>query len=133
MYYWTGDDITEIQANTGVFFWELHPLYFLVKENINQPFQHNYNCLTVEMRFNYNLHRALGLHKCWLYFKIWTHLQPLTSGFHDFFRLNVLSFLRNFGVISINSEIQSIIHFVRRFNRYVIDVQNSAHVQFNLY
>lgn len=87
----------------------------------------------MEIRFNYNLRRALGIHKCWLFFRIWITLRPWAENFLHVFRCNVINFLSNFGVISINSEIRVIQHFMGRFQRHILYVDNSAYVQFNMY
>nr|AIG55172.1 replication enhancer [Dioscorea nummularia] len=68
----TGEDITVVQANRGVFYWELSkPLYFRIKDHIDRPFNNNWDRITVEIWFNYNLRRALRIHKCWLSFTLW--------------------------------------------------------------
>lgn len=87
----------------------------------------------MKIRFNYNLRRALEIHKYWLFFPIWTTLRPRIENFLHVFKCNVMNFLCNFGVISINSVIRVVRHFVGRFDRYILFVDNSAHVQFNLY
>lgn len=130
----TGELLTEEQANTGVFYWQLrNPLYFRVKDHMDRPCNNNWDRITMEIRFNYNLRRALRINKCWLYFRIWTTLRPRTENFLHVFRCNVMNFLNSFGVISINSVIRAVTHFVGRFERHIIDVENSAHVQFYLY
>lgn len=42
-------------------------------------------------------------------------------------------FLQSFGVISMNSIIQVVVHFVRKFLSNIIDVQNTAYIQYDLY
>lgn len=113
MDYRTGDLITEAEANTRVFFWEItNTLYFRVKEHIDHSFHHYQDCITIKVHFNYNLRRSLRLHKCWLFFTIWTFLHPLSDSFLHVFCCNVMNFLHSFSVISINSVIRSVVHFV---------------------
>nr|AIG55166.1 replication enhancer [Dioscorea alata] len=134
MDYRTGDDITVEQANRGVFYWELsNPSYFRIKDHLDRPCGENWDRITVEIRFNYNLRRALQIHKCWLTFTIWTTLRPSSSGFLHVFRNRILQYLYDFGVISINAVVRAVKHFVGRFDRYMLSVQQSAHIQFNLY
>lgn len=114
----TGKLITAPQANNVVFFREVHnPLYLKVIEHISRPFNNNYDGINIEIRFNHNLWKSLKLHKCWLFFLIWTTLEPLSSNFLHLFKFHVMWFLKTFGVISINSVIRAVQHFVGPVDR----------------
>lgn len=43
----------------------------------------------------------MGLHKCWLFFIIWTSLQPLSSNFLNLFQSHVQWLLKSFGVFQL--------------------------------
>lgn len=130
----TGEILTEEQANIGVFYWQLNnPLYFRVKDHLDRPCNNNCDRITMDIRLNYNIHSALCIHKCWLFFHICTTLRPHTENFLHVFRCNVMNYLNSFSVISIDSVIRAVKHFLGRFERHIIYVENSAQVQFYLY
>nr|UFP63075.1 AC3 [East African cassava mosaic virus] len=102
----TGELITAPQAMNGVFTWEItNPLYFAITNQDQRPGNMNHDILTLQIRFNHNLRKALGIHKCFLNFKIWTTLRPQTGLFLRVFRYQVLKYLDMIGVISINNVI----------------------------
>nr|UUF95129.1 replication enhancer protein [Chilli leaf curl Ahmedabad virus] len=130
----TGEPITAAQAENGVFIWEItNPLYFKITEHHNRPFLRNQDILTVQIQFNHNLRKALGIHKCFLTFRIWTTLQPLTGHFLRVFRTQVLQVLNNFAVISINNVIRAVDHVLWNVLHHVVYVEQSYAIKFNIY
>nr|ACT79079.1 replication enhancer protein [Tomato leaf curl Vietnam virus] len=130
----TGEPITATQAENGVFPWEItNPLYFKITELQNRPFLSNNDIVTVRIQFNYNLRKALGMHQCFLDFRIWTNSHLQTGRFLRVFRTQVLKFLNNLGVISLNNVIRAVNYVLwdaLTQTKYV----NSSHViKFNLY
>nr|WLD18030.1 REn [Chilli leaf curl virus] len=130
----TGEPITAAQAKNGVFIWEItNPLYFKITEHHSRPFLRNQDIITVQIRFNHNLRKALAIHKCFLTFRIWTTLQPRTGHFLRVFRTQVLQFLlNNFAVISINN-VLTVDHVLWNVIAHTIHVQSSNIIKFNLY
>ncbi|AEA76788.1 REn [Tomato leaf curl Joydebpur virus-India [India/Jaunpur/Chilli/2007]] len=130
----TGEPITAAQAENSVLIWEItNPLYFKIIEHHHRPFLRNQDIITVQVRFNHNLRKALGIHKCFLTFRIWTTLQPRTGHFLRVFRTQVLKFLNNFAVISINNVIRAVDHVLWNVLAQTIHVQSSNIIKFNLY
>nr|UUF95123.1 replication enhancer protein [Chilli leaf curl virus] len=130
----TGEPITAAQAENGVFIWEItNPLYFKITEHHNRPFLRNQDIINVQIRFNHNLRKALGIHKCFLTFRIWTTLQPQTGHFLRVFKTQVLNVLNNFAVISINNVIRAVDHVLWNVLQHTVYVQNSYSIKFNLY
>nr|QWK65086.1 replication enhancer protein [Chilli leaf curl virus] len=130
----TGAPITAAQAKNGVFIWEItNPLYFKITEHHNRPFLMNHDIITVQVQFNHNLRKALGIHKCFLTFRIWMTLQPRTGHFLRVFRTQVLKFLNNFAVISIINVIRAVDHVLWNVVAQIIYVQSSNIIKFNIY
>nr|QCC88953.1 replication enhancer protein [Tomato leaf curl Joydebpur virus] len=130
----TGEPITAAQAENGVFIWEItNPLYFKITEHPHRPFLMNHDIITVQVQFNHNLRKALGIHKCFLTFRIWTTLQPRTGHFLRVFRTQVLQFLNNFAVISINNVIRAVDHVLWNILAQTMYVQSSSIIKFNIY
>nr|ARA74346.1 AC3 protein [Chilli leaf curl virus] len=130
----TGEPITAAQAENSVFIWEItNPLYFKITEHHNRPFMRNHDIITVQIRFNHNLRKALGIHKCFLTFRIWTTLQPQTGHFLRVFRTQVYKYLNNFAVISINNVLRAVNHVLWFVLAQTIHVQSSNIIKFNLY
>nr|WBR81471.1 replication enhancer protein [Pedilanthus leaf curl virus]WGG23461.1 replication enhancer protein [Pedilanthus leaf curl virus] len=123
----TGELITAAQAKNGVFIWEIqNPLYFKITEHHNRPF-------TVQIQFNHNLRKALGIHKCFLAFRIWMTSQPPTGRFLRVFKTQVLKYLDNLGVISINNVIRAVDHVLWNVLHHVVYVDQSSSIKFNIY
>nr|UUF95093.1 replication enhancer protein [Chilli leaf curl Ahmedabad virus] len=130
----TGEPITAAQAENGVFIWEItNPLYFRITEHHNRPFLTNHDILTVQIQFNHNLRKALGIHKCFPTFVVWTTLQPQTGHSLRVFRTQVLSFLNNFAVISINNVIRAVDHVLWNVLQHTVYVEQSYSIKFNIY
>nr|QDG02842.1 replication enhancer protein [Pepper yellow vein Mali virus] len=130
----TGEHITARQARNGVFIWEINnPLYFTITNHDIRPFNMNQDILTLQIRFNHNLRRALGIHKCFLNFKVWTTLRPQTGLFLRVFRFQVLKYLNNLGVISINNVIRAVDHVLYVVLVNTISVMENHEIKFNVY
>ncbi|AEA76818.1 REn [Pepper leaf curl Bangladesh virus-India [India/Mograhat/2007]] len=130
----TGEPITAAQAENGVFIWEItNPLYFKIIEHHHRPFLMNHDIITVQVQFNHNLRKALGIHKCFLTFRIWTTLQPQTGHFLRVFRTQVLQILNNFAVISLTNVIRAVDHVLWNVVAQTIYVQSSNITKFNIY
>ncbi|ATO88010.1 replication enhancer protein [Bitter gourd yellow mosaic virus] len=83
----TGEYITATQAENGAFIWTVpNPLYFKITDHAVRPSFSQQDIITIEIRFNHNLRRALQIHKCFLTYKVWTGLQPQTWLFLRVFR-----------------------------------------------
>nr|QDG02872.1 replication enhancer protein [Pepper yellow vein Mali virus] len=130
----TGEHITARQAKNGVFIWEINnPLYFTITNHDVRPFNMNQDILTLQIRFNHNLRRALGIHKCFLNFKVWTTLRPQTGLFLRVFRFQILKYLNNLGVISINNVIRAVDHVLYVVLVNTISVMENHEIKFNVY
>nr|AHA80831.1 replication enhancer protein [Bhendi yellow vein mosaic virus] len=115
----TGAPITAAQAKNGVYIWKgPNPLYFQILHHDNRPFTTNMDIITLEIHFNYNLRKALGIHKCFLTFRIWTTLHPQTGLFLRVFKTQVLKYLNNLGVVSINQTMYVDQYSDIKFNLY---------------
>nr|ABS29955.1 REn [Tomato yellow leaf curl virus]ABS29957.1 REn [Tomato yellow leaf curl virus]ABS29959.1 REn [Tomato yellow leaf curl virus]ABS29961.1 REn [Tomato yellow leaf curl virus] len=130
----TGELITAPQAENGVFIWEINnPLYFTITRHNQHPFNSKYNFLTFQIRFNHNLRKALGIHKCFLNFRIWTTLQSPTGHFLRVFRYQVYKYLNNIGVISLNNVIRAVDYVLFDVFENTIDVIEQHEIKYNLY
>ncbi|ACN43232.1 C3 [Tomato leaf curl Togo virus-[Togo:2006]] len=130
----TGELITAHQAQSGVFTWEItNPLYFKITNHDERPFNYQHDIITVQIRFNHNLRKALGIHKCFLNFKVWTSLRPQTGRFLRVFRVQVLKYLDNLGVISINTIIRAVDHVLYNVLESTTNVLEQHEIKFNIY
>nr|CAK12832.1 replication enhancer protein [Ageratum enation virus] len=130
----TGELITAAQAENGVFIWEIqNPLYFKITDHQNRPFLMKEDIITVQIQFNYNLRKALGIHKCFLVYRIWMTSQPQTGRFLRVFMTQVLKYLNNLGVISINNVIRSVDHVLWDVLEHIVYVEQSYSIKFNIY
>nr|CDW92213.1 replication enhancer protein [Tomato leaf curl Mali virus] len=130
----TGEHITALQAQSGVFIWELNnPLYFRIIKHISRPFNRNYDMISVQIRFNHNLRKELGIHKCYLNFQIWTTLRPQTGHFLRVFRTQIIKYLDNLNVISINNIIRAVNHVLYNILDNIINVSENHEIKFNIY
>nr|CAG28766.1 AC3 protein [Tomato leaf curl China virus] len=130
----TGELITATQAENGVFIWEItNPLYFKITELQNRPFLSDNDIVTVRIQFNHNLRKALGMHQCFLDFRIWTNSHLQTGRFLRVFRTQVLKFLNNLGVISLNNVIRAVNYVLWDALTQTTFVQSSHIIKFNLY
>nr|ACH72917.1 AC3 [Croton yellow vein mosaic virus]AUT36480.1 Ren [Croton yellow vein mosaic virus] len=130
----TGELITAAQAENGVFIWEIqNPLYFKITQHHNRPFLMKEDIITVQIQFNHNLRKALGIHKCSLSFKVWTTSRDSTGMFLRVFKTQVIRYLDRLGVISINLVIKSVDHVLYNVLHHVVYVDQSYSIKFNLY
>nr|ALO52195.1 replication enhancer protein [East African cassava mosaic virus - Uganda] len=130
----TGELITAPQARNGVFTWDItNPLYFEITDHDMRPGNMNHDIITLQIRFNHNLRKALGIHKCFLNFKVWTTLRPQTGRFLRVFRYQVLKYLDMIGVISINTVLQAVDHVVYDVLLNTLQVTEQHAIKFNLY
>nr|AMW86991.1 replication enhancer [Sida golden yellow vein virus] len=105
----TGELITAHQAGNGVYIWEIeNPLYFKINRVEELMFTKT-RVYHIQIRFNHNLRKALGLHKAYLNFQVWT-TSTTASGLTYLVRFKHLvnMYLDNLGVISINNVIRAV-------------------------
>nr|AOT83399.1 replication enhancer protein [Sida micrantha mosaic virus] len=105
----TGEYITAPQAENGVYIWEItNPLYFKMY-NVEDPLYTRTRVYHIQIRFNHNLRKALGLHKAYLNFQVWT-TSLTASGTTYLIRLRrlVMMYLDQLGVISLNNVIRAV-------------------------
>ncbi|QHB15489.1 AC3 [Papaya begomovirus 1] len=128
----TGEPITAHQAESGVFIWEVpNPLYFKINQVEVPPFS-LITIYHVQIRFNHNLRRALGLHKAFLNFQVWTTLLRVSgTTYLNRFRHLVMLYLDNLGVVSINNVIRAVRFATDR--SYVNDVLENHEIKFLFY
>nr|BBA21859.1 replication enhancer protein [Cotton leaf curl Bangalore virus] len=130
----TGEPITAAQAWSGAYIWEVpNPLYFKILSHLDRADSNHMDIITVRIQFNYNLRRALGVHKCFLTFRIWTTLHPQTGLFLRVFKTQVLKYLNNLGVISINSIIRAVDHVLYNKIKNTMYVNQTSEIKFDLY
>nr|QIH55911.1 replication enhancer protein [Malvastrum yellow vein Baoshan virus] len=130
----TGEPITAAQAWSGAYIWDVpNPLYFKILNHVNRSFTMNMDIITIRIQFNYNLRRALGVHKCFLTYRIWTTLHPQTGLFLRVFKTQVLKYLNNLGVISINSIIRAVNHVLWKKIEQTMYVDMTSEIKFDLY
>nr|ABB52009.1 C3 [Chili leaf curl Pakistan virus] len=130
----TGEPITAAQAENGVFIWEIqNPLYFKIIEHRNRPFLMNQDIITVRIQFNHNLRKALGVHKCFLVYRIWMTSQPQTGRFLRVFKTQVIKYLDRLGVVSINNVNRAVDHVLWNVIQHIVYVQQSYSIKFNIY
>nr|ALB26108.1 replication enhancer protein [Okra enation leaf curl virus] len=130
----TGERITAAHTRNGVFIWEVpNPLYFKIPNHDNRPFTTNMDIITMRIQFNYNLRRALGVHKCFLTFRVWTTLHPQNGLFLMVLKTQVLKYLNNLGVISINSVIKAVEHVLCNVIQRTMYVDQYSDIKFDLY
>nr|AEZ67807.1 replication enhancer protein [Jatropha mosaic India virus] len=130
----TGELITAAQATNGVYTWEVpNPLYFKIIDHSSRPFLMEHDIITVQIRFNHNLRKALGLHLCWMDFKIWTTLRPQTLRFLRVFKYHVLRYLDMLGVICINTVVSAVDHVLYSVLTGTVSLEQSNLIKFKIY
>nr|ACN77021.1 replication enhancer protein [Tomato leaf curl Palampur virus] len=130
----TGEYITADRAESGVYIWDVpNPLYFKILKHDERPCLTNQDIITVQIQFNHNLRKALGLHKCFLTFQIWTGLRPQTGRFLRVFRTQVLKYLDMLGVVGINNVIRAAYHVLDNVLQRTVDVWATYDVKLNTY
>nr|CAJ78306.1 AC3 protein [East African cassava mosaic Kenya virus] len=130
----TGELITAPQAKNGVFTWDItNPLYFEITNHDKRPGNMNHDIITLQIRFNHNIRKALGIHKCFLSFKVWTTLRPQTGLFLRVFKYQVLKYLDMIGVIYINTVLHAVDHVLYDVLLNTLQVTEQHAIKFNLY
>nr|AJE24808.1 replication enhancer protein [Tomato leaf curl Patna virus]AJE24815.1 replication enhancer protein [Tomato leaf curl Patna virus] len=130
----TGELITATQAESGVYTWTVrNPLYFKISQHHERPFLRNNDIITLQVQFNYNLRKALGIHQCFLICRIWTRLHPQTGRFLRVFKYQCMKYLDSLGVISINNVIRAMSHVLYNVLEGTIDAELSHIIKFNIY
>nr|AIP89075.1 replication enhancer [East African cassava mosaic Kenya virus] len=130
----TGELITAPRAKNGVFIWEItNPLYFAITNHDKRPGNMNHDIITLQIRFNHNLRKALGIHKCFLNFKVWTTLRPPTGLFLKVFRYQVIKYLDMIGVLSIYTVLRAVDHVLYDVLLNTLQVTEQHAIKFNLY
>nr|AEX92964.1 replication enhancer [Tomato leaf curl Sudan virus] len=130
----TGELITAHQATNGVFIWEINnPLYFKITSHDERPLNMNKDIISIQIRFNHNIRKELGIHKCFLNFRIWTTLRPQTGHFLRVFKYQVLRYLDNIGVISINNVIRAVDHVLYNVIAKTTNVTEHHDIKYKFY
>ena len=130
----TGEYITATQAESGVYTWTVrNPLYFKITKHLERPFLRDHDVITIQVQFNYNLRKALGMHQCFLICQIWTRLRPQTGRFLRVFNVQCMKYLDRLGIISINNVIRAINHVLYDVLEGTIDAQLTHIIKYNLY
>ncbi|CAJ87648.1 AC3 protein [Siegesbeckia yellow vein Guangxi virus] len=130
----TGELITAAQAQSGVYIWTVpNPLYFKITDHLSRPFNKDQDRITIQIQFNYNLRTQLGIHKCFLIFEVWTRLHPQTWRFLRVFKTQVMQYLDNLGVISINNVIRAVDHVLYNKLQQTMYVKEFHDIKFNIY
>ncbi|AOT83405.1 replication enhancer protein [Sida chlorotic vein virus] len=128
----TGESITAHQAESGVYTWEItNPLYFKIYRVEDLLFTRT-RVYHIQIRFNYNLRKALHLHKAYLNFQVWTTSMTASGKTYlSRFRHLVLLYLDQLGVICLNNVIRAV-----RFatdKSYVNYVLENHSIKFKIY
>nr|QIC19063.1 replication enhancer protein [Duranta leaf curl virus] len=130
----TGESITAAQAMNGVYIWEVpNPLYFKISDHDQRPLNMNHDIIHVRVQFNHNIRKELGIHKCFLGLRIHTRSQPPTGRFLRVFKTQVLKYLDNLGVLSINNCIRAFKHVLYDVLHDTIDVIEDHDIKFKIY
>ncbi|AEI91387.1 AC3 gene product [Sida mosaic Alagoas virus] len=128
----TGEHITAHQAENGVYIWEItNPLYFKIYR-VEDLLYTTTRVYHVQIRFNHNLRRALGLHKAFLNFQVWTtSLTASGTTYLTRFRHLVMLYLEQLGVIALNNVIRAVRFATDR--SYVNHVLENHSIKFKFY
>ncbi|AYE20639.2 replication enhancer protein [Melon yellow mosaic virus] len=130
----TGEYITADRTESGVFIWEVpNPLYFKILKHDSRPYLTQHDIIKVQIQFNYNLRKALGLHKCVLTFQIWTGLRPPIGIFLRVFKTQILKYLDRLGVIGIANVLRAVYHVLDNVLERTIDVWTTYDIKQNIY
>nr|AJC52388.1 replication enhancer protein [Papaya leaf curl virus] len=130
----TGELITATQAESGVYIWTVkNPLYFKISQHHERPFTMKEDIIKVQIQFNHNLRKVLGIHKCFLVYRIWMTSQPQTGRFLRVFKTKVLKYLDNLGIISINNVNRAVDHVLWDVLQHIVYVDQSYSIKFIIY
>nr|AMW77433.1 AC3 protein [Ageratum yellow vein China virus] len=129
----TGELLTAAQCESGVYIWTIkNPLYFKITKHHERPFNTNHDIITIQIQFNHNLRKALGIHQVSIC-QVPTRLQPQTWRFLRVFRVQCMKYLDNLGVISINNVIRACNHVLWDVLENTEYVRHSNIIKFNIY
>nr|QNG62340.1 Ren [Tomato chlorotic mottle virus] len=128
----TGELITAHQAENGVYTWEIsNPLYFKMY-NVEDILYTRTRVYHVQIRFNHNLRRVLGLHKAYLNFQIWTtSLRASGMTYLNRFKYLIMLYIDQLGVISVNNVIRAVRYATDK--QYVNAVLENHSIKFKIY
>ncbi|QBP05525.1 replication enhancer protein [Papaya leaf curl Lucknow virus 2] len=130
----TGELITAAQEMNGVYIWKVpNPLYFKSSDHDQRPFSMNHDIITLQIQFNHNLRKELRILKCFLGLRICMALQPQTGHFLRVFRSQVLKYLDNLGVISINNVVRAFKHVLYDVSEHDVYLDQSSSIKFYIY
>ncbi|ALQ10820.1 AC3 [West African Asystasia virus 1] len=130
----TGEYITAPQARNGIYTWEIrNPLHMRVTQYDQAPFNMSHNIIHLQIRFNHNLRKILGIHKCYMNFQVWTTSSSSSTSLLRSFTEQVHKYLDALGVISINNVIRSVDHVLYDVWEGTIDVASTHDIKFKLY
>ncbi|CAR65237.1 replication enhancement protein [Cotton leaf curl Gezira virus-[Cameroon]] len=129
----TGELITAHQSENGVLIWTIHnPLYFKTIKEFRLT-HGNQTMIEMQIRFNYNLRKELGIHKCFMNFRVWTISRPPTGLFLNVFRKQIMKYLYRLGVISINNVIRAVNHVLYDVLQTTVESEFTHNIQIKLY
>nr|ACC78755.1 relication enhancer protein [Cotton leaf curl Multan virus] len=130
----TGEPITAAQAGNGAYIWRFQiPFISKIISHFNRPFPMIMDILTIRIQFNSSLGKLWDCHKCFLPFRIWTTLQPQTGPFLWVFKTQVLKYLNNLAVISINLVIKAVEHVLYNVIQQTMYVDQYSEIKFKLH
>nr|AIY31170.1 AC3 protein [Tomato yellow leaf curl virus] len=130
----TGARITACQAENRVFIWEINnPLTFKIREHSQRPFRMNNVSISIQIIFNHNITKALGIHICFHNFRISTTLQRQTGPFIRVYRYQVLKYFYSLGVNSINNVIRAVVHVLYDILENRINVTATHDIKYKFY
>nr|UFP63036.1 AC3 [East African cassava mosaic Malawi virus] len=131
----TGELITAPQAMNGVYTWEINnsQYAFTITRHQQRPWNMTQDIITLQIRFNHNIRKALVIHKVFFNFKVWTTLRPPTGLFLKVFRYQVLKYLDMIGVISINTVLRAADHVLFNVLLNTLQVTVQHEIKFNVY
>nr|ALR86881.1 C3 [Turnip leaf roll virus] len=106
----TGEPITPRQSTIGIYTHQTKNPFYLKLISWDHRESGWFN-IRIQLRFNYNLRKQLGIHLCWIEFTALGRHQSLTGQrFTTIFLKRLNHYLDNLGVISLNLVINGISH-----------------------
>nr|APP87727.1 Ren/C3 [Grapevine geminivirus A]ASJ80943.1 Ren/C3 [Grapevine geminivirus A] len=130
----TGESLTSQQTQTGVYSWTLkNPLYVTIIQSWD-IFLPKGKGFKIQFRANHNMRKALGLHKCWITYRVWTTLKTFgLISLQNRIRDRILSYFDSVGVISCKTLALGINEFMLKSSWISSFEMYSTDVKFNLY
>ncbi|AHB52745.1 replication enhancer protein [Spinach yellow vein Sikar virus] len=99
----------------------------------NRPFLMNRDIITVQIQFNHSLRKALGIHKCFLAFRIWMTSQPPIGRFLRVFKTQVTNHWNVLEHVVYVDQSSSIKFNIWNVLEHVVYVDQSSSIKFNIY